>query len=373
MRSLGDLHQDLAVAGVIPPGWEESVAAVDRALFIPNRFGNLDYNTDPAAWRAVVYSDAPVVTQYDDGAEDGPGVPTASSSKPSAMLEMLALLDVRDGMRVWEIGTGVGYMAAWLAYRLGDGNVVSSEVDPVVLRAATAALDKARLHPELVLGDALEKPPSGERFDRILGTCTLRRIPGVLLHHLVDEGRLVTPYGSSFHSYSYLTLKKRGREAHGQFSGNPAFMWARSHRGRTAAISDLYRGQAGHPSSTTLDPWAIENSADAEFFISRLVPDAYPVMVRSDEDGDESATYWLLADDWQSWATVEYEPDAERCAVEQYGPRRLWDEVEHAFRRWRELGRPVRERFGLTVTDDGHETVWLDNPAYKLTVHLRHA
>lgn len=177
MRTLGDLHKELADAAVIPNGWEESVASVDRALFIPKRVGNLDYDADQTEWREVVYSDAPVVTQYDDGAENGPGVPTASSSKPSAMLEMLDLLDVHDGMRVWEIGTGTGYMAAWLTCRLGAENVVSSEIDPLVMQTARAALRRSGFLPRRVLGDALDGLSCGDTpHERIVGTCTIRRI-----------------------------------------------------------------------------------------------------------------------------------------------------------------------------------------------------
>lgn len=43
------------------------------------------------------------------------------------------------------------------------------------------------------------------------------------------------------------------------------------------------------------------------------------------------------------------------------GPRRLWDETEAAYRWWETQGRPVRDRFGLTVDQDG-QRVWLDEP-----------
>jgi hypothetical protein len=45
--------------------------------------------------------------------------------------------------------------------------------------------------------------------------------------------------------------------------------------------------------------------------------------------------------------------------VEQYGPRRLWEEVAETHRWWVGAGRPVRERFGVTVTPTG-QCVWLD-------------
>lgn len=48
--------------------------------------------------------------------------------------------------------------------------------------------------------------------------------------------------------------------------------------------------------------------------------------------------------------------------VWQAGGRRLWDEVEAAYRWWIDHGRPEHTRFGLTVNDAGHRA-WLDDPA----------
>lgn len=48
-------------------------------------------------------------------------------------------------------------------------------------------------------------------------------------------------------------------------------------------------------------------------------------------------------------------------SVRQGGPTRLWDQVESAYRQWCQIGRPTRERFGLTI-DHGQHTIWLDDP-----------
>ncbi|WP_141726977.1 methyltransferase domain-containing protein, partial [Streptomyces niveus] len=72
-----------------------------------------------------------------------PGVvATSSASMPSVVAAMLRDLDVSDGMRVLEIGTGTGWNAALLAHRLGSGNVVSVEIDAEVVARARAALGR---------------------------------------------------------------------------------------------------------------------------------------------------------------------------------------------------------------------------------------
>jgi protein-L-isoaspartate O-methyltransferase len=53
------------------------------------------------------------------------GMPRARKLAEELMSRMLETLQVRDGDRVLEIGTGTGYNAALLAHRLGDTNVFS--------------------------------------------------------------------------------------------------------------------------------------------------------------------------------------------------------------------------------------------------------
>ncbi|MET9648343.1 hypothetical protein AB0K71_05335 [Streptomyces syringium] len=113
-------------------------------------------------------------------------------------------------------------------------------------------------------------------------------------------------------------------------------------------------------SKTTLSPRDLEAKYEARFFIGLSLPDAWSLMAEAD-DGSDEATLWILADDQKSWASVDYVPGHDTFAVEQYGPRGLWDEVEAAFRLWEDRGRPERDRAGLTVASEGQH-VWLDTP-----------
>ncbi|MEV6439874.1 methyltransferase, partial [Streptomyces anulatus] len=152
------LVQELADRGLLTARWRQVFEAVPRSRFVPaDVWRQLPDRCEPVvgtdAWLALVNSDEPVVTQLDDGAGGGPGVATSSNSMPSMVARMLTLLEVEDGQRVLEIGTGTGYVSALFCERLGDDFVHSVEVDPVVARQAADALAQAGYRPHLRVGD----------------------------------------------------------------------------------------------------------------------------------------------------------------------------------------------------------------------------
>ncbi|MDX3854802.1 methyltransferase domain-containing protein [Streptomyces sp. AK02-01A] len=355
------LVRTLLAKGALPPEWHDAVASVDRALFIPEVFEGGDFAEDAEGWLRQVYSDQPVVTQVNDGKQTPDGafrLFTSSSSMPSIMLEMLALLDVNEGHSVLEVGTGTGYNAAWLSHRLGDTKVTSVEIDEKVLIRATENLKQAGYRPRTVLGNGRDGHRRRVPYDRVICTCTMREVPRMWLEQCPD-GRIVTPWGSSFFSGSYATLDVRGGEARGAFSGYPAFMWDRTRRAGAGRISEIYHEEKGSESVTDIAPQNVIQD-DPAFFTSLCVTDVSYRWCDA-HDSSTEATLWFFADDRKSWATVEYAPDREMYEVEQYGPRALWDEVRAAFLRWHDLGKPGRSRFGLSVDGDG-QRVWLDDP-----------
>ena len=84
---------------------------------------------------------------------DGQRLAVSSSTKPDLVVRMLEILQVRDGHRVLEIGTGAGYNAALLTHRLGGARVCSVEVDGDLVALARRRLAAAGYYPTLVTGD----------------------------------------------------------------------------------------------------------------------------------------------------------------------------------------------------------------------------
>ena len=62
-----------------------------------------------------------------------------------------------------------------------------------------------------------------------------------------------------------------------------------------------------------------------------------------------------------SWAACDYEPGTPDFVVTQFGPRRLWDEMEAAYLSWVDTGMPGPERYGMTIEPEA-ERIWLDDP-----------
>jgi hypothetical protein len=202
----------------------------------------------------------------------------------------------------------------------------------------------------------------------VVATYAVPSVPYAWVEQSVaPDGRIVTPWGGSFFPYSFVTLevRRRGADApvaQGRFSGFPAFMRSRNSRPARGFLTDFlhHRGEE-QTGSTRLCPRRLAGDADALFWVGLELPDAWYLLAEA-EDGSGEATLWVLADDRSSWAAVDFVPDRETYEVGQYGPRRLWDEVEKAHRAWARLGRPGRDRAGLSATRT-EECVWLDTPA----------
>src|SRR5215210_9531011 len=109
--------------GIAPAAILDAFAAVPRHPFLPG------VPLDEA------YRDDAIVTHAEDG------VPTSSSSQPSLMARMLAMLDLSPGQRVLEVGAGTGYNAALMA-ALG-ARVTTVELQPEVAQAAREHLRAA--------------------------------------------------------------------------------------------------------------------------------------------------------------------------------------------------------------------------------------
>ncbi|PCG81696.1 methyltransferase [Streptomyces sp. WZ.A104] len=347
-----DLVRALVDRGLLNGRWRQVFEAVPRSRFVPaDVWRQLPDRCEPVvgteAWLALVNSDEPVITQLDDGAEGGPGIATSSNSMPSMVARMLGLLDVGDGMRVLEIGTGTGYVAALLCERLGDDLVHSVELDPVVARQAADALARAGYRPHLRVGDGEQPWPGLGPVDRLISTCALRYVPYGLLRQVRPGGVVVAPLAREFWSGALVQLRVQDDgTAVGPFRGGATYMPMRAHR-----VPDLHevRGR-GRARASGLDPARLLDLGFALFAGARL-----PGVRLVHKDTDEGVQVWVTREDGGGATAVTGQE------VWQYGPGFLWEEIERVWWEYESAGRPGAEQFGLTVTDRGQQ-VWLRDP-----------
>ncbi|MFE3606407.1 methyltransferase domain-containing protein [Streptomyces goshikiensis] len=363
--------------GALSSDWAPAFAAVPRAPFLPDLMWPFDMKTgmsvpvsrseNPELWYSYADSDVPVVTQWDDGAHTGPEpgqVSTSSASMPSVVFRMLRDLDLRPGARVLEIGTGTGWNAALLAHRVRAENVVSVELDPVVAAGARSALARVGLAARVVTGDGLQGYAEGGPYDRIIATCGLRGIPFAWVEQCEPGSVIVAPWGTHYgngDAVARLTVADDGASAGGHFTGPVEFMKARAQRLPPVVHSEYGTGDvdAQEKSSTALpeDEFLGERFSAQRFALGLKVRDCVHAVAEK-RDGARPVWWYGLTD--RSWACVVFR-DGEAASVWQAGPRRLWADVEAAYRWWEGQGRPGIERFGLTV-DRAGERAWLDRP-----------
>jgi methyltransferase of ATP-grasp peptide maturase system len=356
--------------------WRRAFSQVPRHAFIPRlfldrysdgRFIPLDGNRPDHRdeWLAAVYTDNTLITQLDGDDQAWKtamaertvtGLPTSSSSQPSLMAMMLEALDVEDGQRVLEIGTGTGYNAALMCEALGSGQVASVDIDASLVESAKERLAGLGYTPALAVADGTDGFAHSGPYDRILATCSLPGIPSPWIAQTCRGGRILVnlhrPLGGGALVLLAVTDQAHASGRFLPFHGG--FMPTRNYA--TPSVLDLFeaadeQGGATRKTGITID---VLDGPFAMFAALRVPAQRLGVVP---EDAPEQG--WLLAADG-SWACQTVTPD-HVPVVTQAGPVKLWDLFEAAHAEWCALGQPPREAFGLTVTR-GRQCMWFESP-----------
>lgn len=352
--------------------WREVFLSTWRHPYVPAYYPTLDGRpilcVDPVqrgAWLDAVYSNQTLITKVMPVPLSRALAPatgwlyTSSSTLPLLMLRMLEDLDVHDGYRVLEIGTGSGYNCALLCQRLGGEHVTSVEIDPELIDLATERLGANGYTPTLAVASGAEGYSANAPYDRILSTCSVGRIPSAWLKQVTPGAVIVT----DVHGLLGGTLVRLTVDAEQVATGRFVPYWTGfMHMRRTAEAerpeAHWWSGAEQAHSITEVDPTPLMREGDVLGFLAQW---HLPGVTRghcTSENG-ESAIFLVAADG--SEAVIETTAADGRYRVGQSGPRRLWDLVEAMHEFWQSAGRPGFNRFGLTATAT-EQYVWLDDP-----------
>jgi protein-L-isoaspartate(D-aspartate) O-methyltransferase len=159
----------------------DAMRTVPRHLFIDPRY------------RSQAYADHPL--PIDEG---------QTISQPYIVALMTQYLDLKNGEKVLEIGTGSGYQAAVLA-QITD-KVYSVEIKEKLAERASKTLRRLNYDAiQVKHGDGYFGWEDFAPFDAIIVTCAANHIPPPLLNQLKEGGRLIIPLGSTLY-YQTLAL-----------------------------------------------------------------------------------------------------------------------------------------------------------------------
>ncbi|WP_331718732.1 ATP-grasp peptide maturase system methyltransferase [Streptomyces sp. NBC_00212] len=360
------LAERLAAGGYLRTApWRAAVEEVPRHEFLRGGFFERADGPGPTAWRPVLpddprwlarcYDDDSLVTQIAgtivprDIRGEIMRAPTSSRTLPSLVVRMLEDLQVEDGHRVQEIGTG--YSTGLLCARLGDSLVTSMEVDAGVSASANIALGACGYFPELVVGDGLAGHPGGAPYDRTIATCGVTDLPYAWVEQTRPGGLILATLCGWLHSseLARLTVAEDGT-ARGTFLGGQiSFMLARPQL--PPPLDNLPAFDNGEERTAVLAPDVLDDWSTR--FVAQI---AAPRAQRISLDRDGRTEHVLLDADAGAWAVLTQ--DGDTWTVRQGGPERLWDAVEDHVTRWKADGAPPLERFEVTVTPEGQVITW---------------
>ena len=155
------------------PRLEEAMLSVPRHLFVPKEL------------REAAYEDRPLPIGFGQ-----------TVSAPHMVAMMSNALQLKEGDKVLEVGTGVGYHAAIVKAIVGDsGTVHSVEYLPELVQLARKNLKAAKIKVDVYEGDGFKGWPGEAPYDAIYVTCAIPAIPDSLVDQLKEGGHFVAPLG----------------------------------------------------------------------------------------------------------------------------------------------------------------------------------
>lgn len=161
-----------------------AMSRVPRHLFIPKRY------------REDAYENIPLPIGHGQ-----------TISQPYIVALMTDLLELKQGDRVLEVGTGSGYQAAILA-ELTDRVYTIEIIEPLAKTASKVLEDLKYTNVQTRVGDGYYGWPEAAPFDAIVVTAAAGHIPPPLVRQLKPGGRMVIPVGSRFMVQQLVLIKK---------------------------------------------------------------------------------------------------------------------------------------------------------------------
>ncbi len=174
MKEREALLAELETGGYLTdPRLEEAMLSVPRHVFVGEEL------------RETAYEDRPLPIGFGQ-----------TVSAPHMVAMMSTALQLKEGDKVLEVGTGVGYHAAVVKALVGPtGRVITVEFLPELVQLAKKNLKAARSKVEVHEGDGFNGWPEEAPYDAVYVTCAIPGVPEALVDQLKEGGHFVAPLG----------------------------------------------------------------------------------------------------------------------------------------------------------------------------------
>ena len=350
------MHENLTKTDSLCPSadWlKQALFNVPRHLFIeqyyddeePDGIAQVESPIPTAKQLEAIYSNRGLMIRE---------APHSAASQPSLIFGMLDDLKLTQECKVLEIGTGSGWNAGLIAFRVGDESLVYSiDLQADLVEKARKHLSSAGFNGiNLRAGDG-GLGWDGETFDRIIVTVGSPDIPPAWIESLAEGGILVMPLKTKGAGDPILRLHKQGNKLAGVIT-------------RWAGFMDLQ----GNFKSSTED--ALEPSSDP--VVEALLqeePTFIPLRAYVGSDcalylrlnGESIETLWeyqgqrgmhsvLLDRELPALCVPQsvYEPKPEN-RVDAYGDPKLADRFITRIEEWGNLGSPKITDYHIELID----------------------
>lgn len=151
----------------------KAFAKVDRGKFIPDKY------------QTYAYEDAALPIGHEQ-----------TISQPQTIAFMFTLLDIEDGQKILEVGSGSGYVLELLANLAKGAKIYGTERIASLVERSTKTLSGYKNIQIFHSPDILGLPKEGP-FDRILISASAEKLPKEILDQLKERGILVCPVKES--------------------------------------------------------------------------------------------------------------------------------------------------------------------------------
>ncbi len=142
-----------------------------------------------------------------------------TNSQPSTVRQMLEWLDVHEGQRVCDIGSGSGWTTALLSALVGvHGHVIAVELLPALVKMGRHHCDEAGVaNAEFHRAGKLFGWPKATPYDRILVSAAAADLPHELIGQLAIGGKLVIPVRQDILVITRRTAERYDTRRHGGY------------------------------------------------------------------------------------------------------------------------------------------------------------